>query len=78
MSILYQKENSLDRLNFSEILACLTALWTWEGVKHLSTKTNEEEKKAIVPSQLSAMVETDYIMDKVNVRLTKMTFKYGY
>lgn len=45
MSILYQKENSLDRLNFSEILACLTALWTWEGVEHLSIKTNEEGKK---------------------------------
>lgn len=27
------------------MLACLTALWTSEGVKHLSIETNEEEKK---------------------------------
>ena len=38
----------------------------------------KRKKKVIAPSQLSATVETDYIMDKVNVRLTKMTFKYGY
>lgn len=50
MSILSQKDNSLDPLNFSEMLACLTALWTWEGVKHLSIETNEEQKRAIAPS----------------------------
>lgn len=50
MSSLSQKDNSLDPLNFSEMLACLTALWTWEGVKHLSIETNVEEKRAMAPS----------------------------
>lgn len=45
MSILSQKDNSLDLLNVGEMLACLTALWTSEGVKHLSIKTNEQGKK---------------------------------
>lgn len=77
MSILSQKDNSLDPLNFSELLACLTALWTWEGVKHLSIETNEEKKGQWHPLSFQQWWK-HYIMDKVNVRLTKMTFKYGY
>lgn len=71
MSIFY----SSDFLHFGETLPCLTALWIWKVVEPLSIQTIQQLWKAGALSQLLAMVETDYIMDKVNERFAKTTFK---